>query len=86
MKKLITCLLAMIFLTAGSLCQAQGNGPKHGPPPEAYAACKGKKVGDSASLKGRQGETVTGTCEEHNGRLFLIPDNPPEHRGGQGSQ
>ena len=48
------------------------------PPPEAFTVCEGKQVGDKAELTGRQGETVTGTCESgKDGRLFLKPDHPP---------
>ncbi len=46
----------------------------HGPPPEAYTACKGKNPGDVAQFIGPCGETVTGTCEMEGDRLVLRPD------------
>ena len=46
------------------------------PPPEAYKACEGKSAGSAVQLVGQRGETVRGTCEEKDGRLFLRPDRP----------
>jgi len=41
----------------------QGNGEhRHGPPPQAIAACQGKASGATCSFVGRQGEQLTGTC------------------------
>ena len=61
---------------------AQGQRPA-GPPPEALAACKGKQEGDQAEFTGRQGETVSGTCQAgKDGTLFLKPDHPPEQAAG----
>lgn len=48
----------------------------HGPPPEAYSACKGKTAGDTASFVSPHGDTVTGTCEQQGDRLVLRPDRP----------
>jgi hypothetical protein len=50
----------------------------HGPPPEAYTACKDKNVGDRAEFVSPHGDTVTGTCEQQGDRLVLRPDNPPK--------
>lgn len=47
------------------------------PPPEAFRACEGKQTGTKAELKGPRGETVTGICEEKDGKLVLRPDRPP---------
>ena len=45
------------------------------PPPEAYSACEGKNVGDSAQFTTPGGETRFGTCEEdRDGRVVLRPD------------
>lgn len=53
------------------------HGKRHGPPPEAYAACEGKTVGDSSQLTTPRGETLSGNCEEDpRGKLFLRPDQP----------
>ena len=52
---------------------------RHGPPPEAYAACEGKNAGDQAELTAPDGAIVSGVCEMEGERLVLRPDNP---RGG----
>ena len=58
--------------------QGQGQRPS-GPPPEAITACEGKQEGDQAQFTGKQGETVTGTCQSgKDGTLFLKPDHPPK--------
>ena len=58
-------------------------GPRLGPPPEAYAACKTKKVGDTASFVNPRGETVTGKCELEGKQLVLRPDHPKGKSGGK---
>lgn len=61
---------------------ATGQGGRHqGPPPEAYATCKDKKVGDTAQFVSPQGDTVTGTCQKQGDRLLLRPDHPPRNKG-----
>jgi hypothetical protein len=67
----------------GQAGQGQNDRPSE-PPPEAFAACKNKKEGDKAEFTGRQGQTVTGTCEQSNGRLFLRPDHPPKGERAEG--
>jgi len=57
-------------------------GQKFGPPPEAYAACKDKKAGVSASFINPRGETVTGTCEQEGNQLVLRPTNNQGLSGG----
>jgi hypothetical protein len=50
--------------------------PRHGPPPEAIEACKGKADGTAVEMKTRRGDLVKGTC-----RMVMIPDhdgNAPE--------
>ena len=47
---------------------------RSGPPPEAYAACKGKQAGATASFVNPRGETLTGTCEQEGSQLVLRPD------------
>lgn len=61
----------------------RGRGRHHGPPPEAFAACEGKAVGDAAQFVAPNGETVTGTCEPADDRLALRPDHPPERSRGR---
>lgn len=46
----------------------------HTPPPEAYAACTGKKIGDQSKFVSPRGETIIGTCADENAKLVLRPD------------
>ncbi|OUS05217.1 hypothetical protein A9Q81_05090 [Gammaproteobacteria bacterium 42_54_T18] len=57
----------------------KANGKRRSPPPEAYDACEGKSAGDEAQFEDRRGETLTGSCEEDNGKLVLRPQRsgPP---------
>jgi len=57
----------------------KANGKRRSPPPEAYDACEGKSVGDETQFEDRRGETLTGSCEEDNGKLVLRPQRsgPP---------
>ncbi len=53
----------------------QGQPPRgehRGPPPEAFEACKGKKDGDVAEMKTRDGDKRKGSC-----RLVFIPEGGP---------
>jgi hypothetical protein len=55
--------------------------PAQGPPPEAYAACDGKKQGDSCRVKLGDRE-MDGTCENpppgaSESRLACRPAGPP---------
>jgi len=73
--------LLAAFNPTGNESSAQETGRRrHGPPPEAYAACEGKSTGDKASYESPRGDTVSGTCVEHGDRLVLRPDNPPGGR------
>jgi hypothetical protein len=47
------------------------------PPPEAYEACEEKSVGDECDFQGLEG-TVTGTCQDYEGDLVCMPENPPD--------
>jgi hypothetical protein len=51
---------------------------RHGPPPEAIAACKGKAVGTTASFTDRGGRTVTGPCTQM-GDVVAVPPPHGEH-------
>lgn len=87
MKKTTVTLfaaLALSFTIQPALAVSDGgpeqgisrSGPsdRRGPPPEAFSACEGKSVGDKAQFVGPWGDTVSGTCEEHDGRLVLRPN------------
>lgn len=77
------CLTGFAFaqLPAQGQGQNQGSGPprgeqrgeRRGPPQEAFDACKGRKDGDAAEMKTRDGDRRKGTCH-----LVMIPE------GGQG--
>jgi hypothetical protein len=76
---IITLMTAIIvFSSMGNTVFAKESGRRHhGPPPEAYTACEGKSVGDTAEFESPHGDTLTGKCEEDGDRLVLRPDNPP---------
>ena len=64
----------------GKLVLRPEGGPRGGhggPPPEAYAACEGKSAGGAAQFVNRRGQTISGTCEERDGKLVLRPDHLP---------
>ncbi|MDY6950208.1 MAG: hypothetical protein SWE60_01740 [Thermodesulfobacteriota bacterium] len=86
-KTFIFIALLGILITAnafGDDTSLQETGRRHhGPPPEAYTACEGKSVGNTAEFVDPRGDTVTGTCEQEGDRLVLRPDNPPR-RGFRG--
>lgn len=68
---------------AADALQAAGSGTTNqrrhqGPPPEAYTACEGKKVGGRALFVAPDGITVSGICETADNRLVLRPDHPKE--------
>lgn len=68
-------VLALVFITISPTigCSA-GGGRQHGPPPEAIAACEEKAVGETVEFTGRQGETLTATCQEIEGQLVAVPE------------
>jgi hypothetical protein len=80
--KTINMLMCLLLITGG-IAYAQQGGPNFGPPPEAYAACKAKKAGDSASLFNPKGETITGTCRQEGNQLVLRPDRSKGQSGGK---
>ena len=73
--KIKIILSSLCLLSISHLALAED---RKGPPPEATEACEGKSEGDSAEFEGRNGDAITGTCEERDGTLILRPDNPPE--------
>jgi hypothetical protein len=84
----ITVALVLMGICAsnafGSDASSQESGVRrHGPPPEAYTACEGKKAGDAAQFVSPRGETVTGTCAQEGERLVLRPDRSKDDSGGK---
>ena len=73
-------ILICLLIIMGGIASAEQGGSKFGPPPEAYAACKVKKAGDSASFVNPKGETIKGTCAEDNGKMVLRPDSNKGHK------
>jgi len=69
--KSVTPLIAFSLILSGIAYGQQLN-----PPPEAYKACEGKSAGDASQFVGPGGTTVSGKCEEFNGKLILRPDRP----------
>jgi len=77
-------------------CENEGNGkvvlrpdrPKgdvpgghRGPPPEAYAACAGKVLGERSQFVSPHGDAVSGTCDKAGEVLVLRPDRIHEQGG-----
>jgi len=67
---------------APALAQPQGRQGPPTPPPEAYAACKGKTEGASVTLTLPDGKSLAGTCRTMDGTLVAMPAGGP---GGPGS-
>jgi hypothetical protein len=53
--------------------------PKHEPPPNAYADCKGKKAGDAVQHQTPEG-VVAAKCADSPKGLVARPDNPTKNR------
>ena len=49
--------------------------PRHEPPPQAFADCKGKKAGDAIQHSTPEGK-VAATCQESTKGLVARPDQP----------
>lgn len=86
-KKVLTAAasIALMFAAQTAYASEEGGrgqgGDRKGPPPEAFTACEGKSVGDTSSFEGRNGETLSGTCEETpDGQMVLHPDNAPQRQ------
>ncbi len=62
--------------SSSSSSTAEGRRPP-GPPPEAIAACTGKSEGAEVSFTGRNGETLSGICRSHDGKLAAAPKDMP---------
>lgn len=73
----IVLLAFLIFMPLVAFAQSHENGSgdrPQGPPPEAIAACKDKKAGDTVTFDGRRGESVKATCQEVEGKLVAVPE------------
>lgn len=70
-----TLVVALSLAAIPSTAQGEGPPPL---PPEAYAACDSKAVGDTCTVT-IFGKDVTGTCttDRDGGRLFCRPSGPP---------
>jgi hypothetical protein len=80
--KIINILICLLIIMGG-IAYAQQGGSQFGPPPEAYAACKAKKAGDTASFVNPKGETIIGTCEQEGNQLVLRPDRSKGQSSGK---
>lgn len=67
---------------APALAQPQGGQTPPAPPPETYAACKGKTEGASVTLTMPDGKSLAGTCRTMGGTLVAVPAGGP---GGPGA-
>jgi hypothetical protein len=80
-KLIKICAILVIFALPSIVTIAYSKGDDsrspQGPPPEAVKACEGKKVGDTTSFTGRQGETLTATCKNIEGQLAAVPEGGP---------
>lgn len=77
-------LLALGATTVAAWAQPERGGTPPTPPPEAYAACKGKAEGASVTLTMPDGKSLTGTCRTMNGTLVAMPAGGPGGPGGAG--
>lgn len=70
----VITLMAMVSINASA---SNDSNKRPGPPPEAFAACKGKAVGDTVTFSGRDGEQIEAVCKEIQGKLVAAPDRMP---------
>lgn len=63
MKILITSLILSTLFLSNSMAQDSSR-KRRGPPQEAIDACQSSSAGDSCSFSGRDGETLSGTCDQ----------------------
>lgn len=77
-----SALAAMAAFPAAAQSQDRQGPPA--PPPEAYAACKGKTEGASVTLTLPDGKSLAGTCRTMGGTLVAVPAGGPGEPGGAG--
>lgn len=85
MRATISALLLLSSTTALAAPDQRppqgGNEPRpqehqrHGPPPEALEACRGKAAGSTAEMKTPRGDIVKGKCQ-----MVMIPDQDRRER------
>jgi hypothetical protein len=76
-----TRALSIALLAATTTwAQTPPQGQPPAPPPEAYAACKGKTEGSAVALTMPDGKTLAGTCRTINGTLVATPAGGPLQR------
>ncbi len=81
-KLLLTALLITAPIGASALADAIDAPPEKpahrpGPPPEFFAACKGKTAGDTVMIETPRGDKIKATCEEKGDQLVARPVDPP---------
>ena len=86
MQKILTLLsgLTLAFLAATPSHAQPARGTPPAPPPEAYAACKGKTEGAGVTLTMPDGKSLAGTCRTMGGTLVAMPAGGPGGPGGAG--
>ncbi|RMX05028.1 hypothetical protein D8I35_14375 [Corticibacter populi] len=77
---------SILLVSTHAFAQPKGDDSPRAPRQEAVDACVGKTAGTEVqfTVKGRDGEsrTMTGTCQEQNGKLAARMQRPP-HEGGE---
>jgi len=69
--KALPLVALLLCSTAFATPERRPEPPKrHGPPPEAVAACKGKPEGAAVEMKTPRGDMLKGTC-----RMVMVPDH-----------
>ncbi|MBN2427926.1 MAG: hypothetical protein JXK94_06300 [Deltaproteobacteria bacterium] len=86
--KKLAAVFFILMLTQVAACAGKDlpsrHGPGfHGPPPEAFEACKGKKEGDKVTIKTSPGDEITATCQRIPEQLLAVPDGPPPGKHGK---
>jgi hypothetical protein len=89
--KLVARALAagcIMGIAAGSASWAAGTeaAGRKVPPPEAFAACEGKKDGDRVTFIGARGETLAATCRMFDGKLAAAPDRNAAGKSQEGGR
>ena len=82
--------LAFLALNGVAVAEAgdgQRHGGRHGPPAVAMEACAAAVQGDACSFVGREGETVSGSCEiPRDEQLVCSPEGGPPGHGDRGER
>ena len=74
---LVVLLPTLAFAYGG---QGRGGG-QNGPPQAAIEACSGMNAGDVVEFTNRRNDTIAGTCQERDGRMFAVPENRRRGKG-----